>query len=182
MSPWDATTHHGMRRPARGRPTVPSIEPRPTERGGKIAARDANEPLHPKAIGGAFDPPSIGGYGAPEQRARDRLLGRAFEKRVSGAQFENPLRRTPFAGQKRCREPALPGEEAVVSDPERQRAVESNFCDGGPANHRLTTFRKFSTNADRLDRLPQDGNVAVSLRVTGMRASAKAAASPILAS
>ncbi|HEY0597502.1 MAG TPA: hypothetical protein VGD20_16955 [Sphingopyxis sp.] len=53
----------------------------------------------------------------PEQRARYRLLGCAIEERVSGAQFEDPLRRTPFARQKRCREPALPGEEDEL--PER---------------------------------------------------------------
>ena len=131
-----------MRYRARPCRRVPSIEPWTAERRGEIAARDADEPLHPQAIGGAFDPPPLGGYGMPEQRARNRLLRYAFEERISGAQLEDPLRRTPFAGQKRSGQPTLPGEKDEL--PER---LDLRLCRCEPRHAMLHQSRSAEQRA-----------------------------------
>lgn len=74
----------------------------------------------------------------PEQGARNVLLARPLEKRISHAQFENPLRGPPFARHHRGGQAALTGEhdkflESIELRLGRFQSRHAMLDEGGPA-------------------------------------------------
>lgn len=58
---------------------------------------DPNQPLNPKAIGCALDPPAPRCNAPLEEFARHLLLSCASQDRIGNTQFQYPLIRTAFA-------------------------------------------------------------------------------------